>query len=61
MEPSRAFHGGRSFEAIGEDFKTLGRAAQIVRADVLAAWFDPAPNVLEKLRASALASVATSR
>jgi histidinol-phosphate/aromatic aminotransferase/cobyric acid decarboxylase-like protein len=50
MEPSRAFHGGRSFEAIGEDFKTLGRAAQIVRADVLDAWFDPAPNVLEKLR-----------
>lgn len=50
MEPSPAFHGGRSFEAIGEDFRTLDRAAHIVRADVLDAWFDPAPNVLEKLR-----------
>ncbi len=50
MEPSHAFHGGRSFEAIGEDFKTLGRAARIIRADVLDAWFDPASGVLEKLR-----------
>ena len=50
MQTVAAFHGGRSFEAIGEDFKTLERSAEVVRADVLDAWFEPSPNVLTKLR-----------
>jgi histidinol-phosphate aminotransferase len=50
METRCTFHGGKSFEAIGEDFQTLERGAHIVRADVLDAWFDPSPRVLEKLR-----------
>jgi histidinol-phosphate/aromatic aminotransferase/cobyric acid decarboxylase-like protein len=44
------FHGGRSFEAIGEDLRHLDRARQIVRADVLDAWFPPSPRVLQRLR-----------
>ena len=43
------FHGGKSFEAIGEDFEHLERADQVVSADVLDAWFDPAPGVVSKL------------
>lgn len=45
-----AFHGGKSFEAIGEDFQNLSRADAIINADVLDAWFDPSPRVIEKLR-----------
>lgn len=48
-EPS-CFHGGAFFEAIGADFKTLNRRDTIVNADVLDAWFPPAPGVLETLR-----------
>src|SRR5437016_2745665 len=44
-----AFHGGKSFEAIGEDFRTLERSAAVINADVLDAWFDPSPRVLDKL------------
>jgi hypothetical protein len=43
-------HGGQSFEAIGEDFQTLDRAADVINADVLDAWFDPSPRVVERLR-----------
>jgi len=45
-----AFHGGKSFEAIGEDFQNLDRAAHVINADVLDAWFDPSPRVLSKLQ-----------
>jgi histidinol-phosphate/aromatic aminotransferase/cobyric acid decarboxylase-like protein len=45
-----AFHGGKSFEAIGANFQNLDRADAIINADVLDAWFDPSPRVLEKLR-----------
>jgi histidinol-phosphate/aromatic aminotransferase/cobyric acid decarboxylase-like protein len=43
-------HGGASFRAIGEDFQHLERQSRVITADVLDAWFDPAPQVLEKLR-----------
>jgi histidinol-phosphate/aromatic aminotransferase/cobyric acid decarboxylase-like protein len=42
-------HGGQSFEAIGEDFRTLERGSEVVNADVLDAWFDPSPRVIERL------------
>lgn len=45
-----AFHGGKSFEAIGEDFQDLQRAESIINADVLDAWFDPSPRVIERLQ-----------
>ena len=44
------FHGGAFFEAIGPRFDDLGRAAQVVNADVLDAWFPPAPQALKALR-----------
>jgi len=46
----QAFHGGRFFAAIGTDFHDLSRAKSVISADVLDAWFDPAPRVIEKLR-----------
>jgi predicted GNAT family N-acyltransferase len=39
-------HGGNFFRAIGEDFQSLERRTQIINADVLDAWFSPAPEVL---------------
>ncbi|NGN68230.1 aminotransferase class I/II-fold pyridoxal phosphate-dependent enzyme [Streptomyces sp. A7024] len=42
-------HGGASFAAIGTDFRTLDRRGRIVAADVLDAWFPPAPGVLAAL------------
>lgn len=44
-------HGGAFFEAIGEGFETLYRRDRIIGADVLDAWFRPAPAVLRALRA----------
>ena len=44
------FHGGAFFAAIGEEFDTLPRHEEIINADVLDAWFPPAPGVLEELQ-----------
>jgi histidinol-phosphate/aromatic aminotransferase/cobyric acid decarboxylase-like protein len=43
------FHGGASISAVGEDFSRLGRRDEVVNADVLDAWFPPAPGVLAAL------------
>ena len=43
-------HGGAFFEAVGDTFETLERRHCIVNADVLDAWFPPAPGVLSALR-----------
>jgi histidinol-phosphate/aromatic aminotransferase/cobyric acid decarboxylase-like protein/GNAT superfamily N-acetyltransferase len=48
--PAPCFHGGRSFEAIGEGFETLNRRHDVINADVLDAWFPPSPGVLEAFR-----------
>ena len=50
MTKAQAYHGGASFEAIGVDLTHLERSAEVIPADVLDAWFDPAPAVLEALR-----------
>jgi histidinol-phosphate/aromatic aminotransferase/cobyric acid decarboxylase-like protein len=42
-------HGGASFDGIGTDFRRLDRRREVVAADVLDAWFAPAPGVLEVL------------
>lgn len=49
-EPAACYHGGASFRAIGDAFDDLGRAGHIVPADVLDAWFPPAPEVVEAVR-----------
>lgn len=49
-DPGHAFHGGASFDAVGADFAELERRHEIVDADVLDAWYDPAPAVLESVR-----------
>ncbi|QJT02385.1 histidinol-phosphate aminotransferase family protein [Streptomyces asoensis] len=43
--PDGCEHGGASFTAIGADFRSLDRRHRIVAADVLDAWFPPAPGV----------------
>jgi histidinol-phosphate/aromatic aminotransferase/cobyric acid decarboxylase-like protein/GNAT superfamily N-acetyltransferase len=50
-ESPACYHGGAFFEAIGEEFDSLHRSTRIVNADVLDAWFPPAPGVLAALRA----------
>jgi histidinol-phosphate/aromatic aminotransferase/cobyric acid decarboxylase-like protein len=42
-------HGGAFFEAIGQQFDDLDARHRVINADVLDAWFEPAPAVLEAL------------
>ncbi|MEK7106827.1 MAG: histidinol-phosphate transaminase [Patescibacteria group bacterium] len=46
----QAYHGGAFFNAIGNDFSTLENSTKVISADVLDAWFDPSPKVIEKIR-----------
>ncbi|MBD8608287.1 aminotransferase class I/II-fold pyridoxal phosphate-dependent enzyme [Aeromicrobium sp. CFBP 8757] len=48
-KPAACFHGGVSFEAVGVGLDDLGRHRDVVNADVLDAWFPPAPAVLDAL------------
>lgn len=48
--PANCFHGGEFFHAIGENFDDLSRRQKIINADVLDAWFPPAPEVEVALR-----------
>ncbi len=48
---SACFHGGAFFEAIGDRFEQIGRRHGVVNADVLDAWFPPAPAVIAALEA----------
>lgn len=43
-------HGGASFAAIGVRLDDPGKRHRVVPADVLDAWFTPAPRVIEALR-----------
>jgi histidinol-phosphate/aromatic aminotransferase/cobyric acid decarboxylase-like protein len=43
------FHGGAFFEAIGPELGDLRRRHGVINADVLDAWFPPAPSVLAAL------------
>lgn len=51
-KPASCFHGGAFFSAIGEHFDHLERTATVINADVLDAWFPPAPEVLAALQAN---------
>lgn len=46
-QTDRCYHGGAFFKAIGEGFDHLERHQQVINADVLDAWFPPAPSVIE--------------
>ena len=46
----QCFHGGASFEAIGFRFEHLDRVTEVINADVLDAWFPPAPGVTSTLQ-----------
>lgn len=49
-EPECCYHGGAFFKAIGERFDSLDRRNSVINADVLDAWFDPSPRVIQALR-----------
>ncbi len=46
----RCYHGGAFFDAIGDRLDRLERRHEIINADVLDAWFDPAPRVVAALQ-----------
>lgn len=48
-KPASCFHGGESFEAVGTSFDNLSRHRDVINADVLDAWFPPAPDVVRAL------------
>ena len=49
-KPAPCFHGGAFFTAIGDEFESLERSRDIINADVLDAWFPPAPGVIAALQ-----------
>lgn len=48
-KPAACFHGGESFDAVGTGFDDLGRRHGVINADVLDAWFPPAPAVISAI------------
>lgn len=52
MEPKRAVHGGDFFHALGEEFRNINLASEIVNADVLDAWYGPSPRVIEAIQSN---------
>ena len=58
--PRACAHGGAFFDAIGDEFETLDRRHHTINADVLDAWFDPAPAVMQALTEHLAFAVRTS-
>src|SRR5262247_2911816 len=48
--PPACYHGGAFFEAVGEEFDALERLSTVISADVLDAWFPPAPAVTDAIQ-----------
>src|SRR5882762_2763951 len=48
-KPAHCFHGGSFFQAVGDTFASLDKSRTVINADVLDAWFAPAPGVLTAL------------
>ena len=55
-----AHHGGAFFDAIGREFDDLSRIDGVINADVLDAWFPPAPGALDALQSRLAWVVRTS-
>lgn len=53
-------HGGAFWNDVGDDFHALEKLNQIVSADVLDAWFPPAPQVISALEENLAVLVQTS-
>lgn len=49
FKPANCYHGGAFFDAIGNNFDDLSKRKNIINADVLDAWFDPAPQIKHEL------------
>ncbi len=49
-ESESCFHGGAFFEGIGVEFNNLDEKDNIISADVLDAWFPPAPKIQEEIQ-----------
>ncbi len=47
--PEICYHGGAFFDAIGDGFESLEGRHDIINADVLDAWFPPAPGLLQEV------------
>jgi len=60
MLPEACVHGGAAFERIGARFEHLEKRGEVIDADVLDAWFPPAPGVLSVLAANLEWSLRTS-
>jgi len=60
LTPPACYHGGLFFEAIGDEFDKLEQKEEIINADVLDAWFDPAPGVSESIASHLSWSLKTS-
>ena len=43
------FHGGRQFDTIGVDFSKISKHSTVIALDVLDAWYEPSPHVLDLL------------
>ena len=54
------YHGGAFFETIGDEFDDLRKKTGVINADVLDAWFDPAPGVLAVIENNLAWSLKTS-
>jgi histidinol-phosphate/aromatic aminotransferase/cobyric acid decarboxylase-like protein len=50
FKPANCYHGGAFFDAIGTSFNDLNKRKHIINADVLDAWFDPAPQIKHELK-----------
>ena len=49
--PSPCYHGGKFFEAVGDEFNSLERlGTTVIAADVLDAWFPPSPKAVAALQ-----------
>ena len=48
--PSECYHGGAFFDSIGDQFDDLGKRKSVINADVLDAWYPPAPAAQRALR-----------
>ena len=58
--PSPCYHGGKFFEAVGDEFQTLERLDTVIAADVLDAWFPPSPKVVAALEKNLVQLLRTS-
>jgi histidinol-phosphate/aromatic aminotransferase/cobyric acid decarboxylase-like protein len=48
-QPAACYHGGAFFDAVGSDFTTLEKSRKVINADVLDAWFPPAPAAIRAI------------